>query len=120
MFFSDLLDSFLFAYDWELIVDFLIRVVIATVCGAMVGVERTKRFKEAGIRTHCVVAAASAVFMIISKYAFADMAAVVKSSPRVRAAANAEDKVHPVPWVFFVSTRLDGNNVNVWSSALKK
>ena len=74
MFFDNLLDSFLFDYDWQLIVDFIIRVMVATVCGAMVGVERTKRFKEAGIRTHCVVAAASAVFMIISKYAFADMA----------------------------------------------
>ena len=52
---------------------FLIRVLVATLCGGAIGFERTKRLKEAGIRTHCLVACASALFMIISKYAFADL-----------------------------------------------
>ena len=43
-------------------------------CGALIGFERSKRLKEAGVRTHSVVALASAVFMIVSKYAFIDMA----------------------------------------------
>ena len=37
------------------------------------GFERSKRLKEAGVRTHCVVAISSALFMIVSKYGFADM-----------------------------------------------
>lgn len=72
-FLNRFLDILLFAYEPMVILDFLIRVVVATVCGALLGVERTKRFKEAGIRTHCVVAAASAVFMLLSKYAFTDL-----------------------------------------------
>lgn len=45
--------------------------------GALVGLERTKRQKEAGIRTHCIIACAAAVFMILSKYAFVDPADVL-------------------------------------------
>lgn len=52
---------------------FAIRVVVATLLGGAIGYERTKRLKEAGIRTHCLVSCASALFMIISKYAFADL-----------------------------------------------
>ena len=59
-------------YGWN-IVEWLLRIVVATLCGALIGFERSKRLKEAGVRTHSVVALASAVFMIISKYAFIDM-----------------------------------------------
>ena len=52
---------------------FIIRILVATFCGALVGIERSKRLKEAGVRTHCLVACASAAFMIISKYAFTDL-----------------------------------------------
>lgn len=53
--------------------DFIIRIVLACLCGACIGVERTKRFKEAGIRTHIVVCCTAALVMIISKYAFVDL-----------------------------------------------
>lgn len=53
--------------------DFFIRILVASACGAVIGLERTKRFKEAGIRTHVMVACASALFMILSKYAFVDL-----------------------------------------------
>jgi putative Mg2+ transporter-C (MgtC) family protein len=53
---------------------FMLRIAFATFCGALVGLERTKRSKEAGIRTHTIIAAASALIMIISKYGFADLA----------------------------------------------
>ena len=52
---------------------FLIRVLVATLCGGAVGYERTKRLKEAGIRTHCLVCCASALIMIVSKYALSPM-----------------------------------------------
>lgn len=54
--------------------DFFIRIFVACLCGALIGVERSKRFKGAGIRTHIIVCCASALMMIISKYSFADLA----------------------------------------------
>ena len=53
---------------------YIARLLIASFCGVMIGIERKNRSKEAGIRTHCVVACASALMMIISKYGFSDMA----------------------------------------------
>ena len=56
--------------------EFLIRILISAGLGVLVGLERSKRQKEAGVRTHCIIACTSAVFMIISKYAFLDAAAI--------------------------------------------
>lgn len=53
--------------------DFFLRIISACICGACIGAERSKRFKEAGIRTHIIVCCASALMMIISKYGFADL-----------------------------------------------
>lgn len=52
---------------------YVLRMVIAALCGCVIGLERKNRSKEAGIRTHCVVACASALIMVISKYGFADV-----------------------------------------------
>ena len=52
--------------------EFLIRLLLSAALGALVGLERSKRRKEAGIRTHCIIACTSALFMIVSKYAFLD------------------------------------------------
>ena len=54
-------------------VEFFLRILIAGFCGSFIGLERTRRFKEAGIRTHILVACASALMMIVSKYGFADL-----------------------------------------------
>lgn len=54
---------------WELI----LRIAVAGVCGAIIGLERGIRQKEAGIRTHTIVAIGGALLMIISKYAFSDL-----------------------------------------------
>ena len=56
--------------------EFFIRIVLAAILGALVGLERTKRQKEAGVRTHCIIGCTAAVFMILSKYAFLDLADV--------------------------------------------
>ncbi len=53
--------------------DFIVRILMACLCGACIGFERSKRFKEAGIRTHIIVCCASALIMIVSKYGFADL-----------------------------------------------
>ena len=56
-------------FDFECI----LRILIAAICGSFIGVERKVRLKEAGTRTHLVVAFGSALFMIVSKYGFEDM-----------------------------------------------
>ena len=56
----------------ELLV-YALRIAIACVLGGAIGFERTKRLKEAGIRTHCIIASAAALMMILSKYGFADL-----------------------------------------------
>ena len=53
--------------------ELLLRIVVAAVCGWLVGVERSRRFKDAGVRTHCMVACSAALLMIVSKYGFADL-----------------------------------------------
>lgn len=53
--------------------DYLIRIVVACLCGGLVGLERTKRLKEAGIRTHIIVALGAALIMVVSKYGFSDV-----------------------------------------------
>lgn len=52
---------------------YMFRIVVAAACGAVIGVERSKRQKEAGIRTHLIVAIGSALMMVVSKYAFDDV-----------------------------------------------
>ena len=46
------------------------RIFVAGLLGGMIGFEREIRAKEAGVRTHFIVALGSALFMIISQYAF--------------------------------------------------
>lgn len=60
-------------YFREYFLDWIFRVLIAAACGFVIGFERKTRSKEAGIRTHTIVAMASALMMILSKYAFIDI-----------------------------------------------
>ena len=53
--------------------EFFIRLLLSAALGALVGLERSKRQKEAGVRTHCIIACTSALFMILSKYALMDL-----------------------------------------------
>lgn len=50
----------------------LLRIVVAGLCGILVGYGRQRSNKPSGIKTHMVVAFASAIFMLISKYGFSD------------------------------------------------
>ncbi|WP_055107563.1 MgtC/SapB family protein [Paenibacillus ihumii] len=52
--------------------EMLLRVLIAGICGSIIGFERKSRMKEAGVRTHFVVAVGAALMIIISKYGFQD------------------------------------------------
>jgi putative Mg2+ transporter-C (MgtC) family protein len=48
----------------------VLRLFVATGCGIIIGFERTTRYKEAGIRTHAIVALGAALLMLISKFGF--------------------------------------------------
>ncbi|EKQ08539.1 peptide transport system permease protein [Lacticaseibacillus paracasei] len=50
--------------------ELVIRLVVAALCGFAIGYERKNRFKNAGIRTHMIVALGAALIMIVSKYGF--------------------------------------------------
>lgn len=62
------------SFSTQQYVDFFFRVLVACVCGGVIGYERSIRLKEAGLRTHIIVCCAAAFMMIISKYGFADLA----------------------------------------------
>ena len=53
--------------DWGVVI---IRLLLATFLGAVIGFEREYHAKEAGVRTHLLVALGSCLFMIISVYGF--------------------------------------------------
>jgi putative Mg2+ transporter-C (MgtC) family protein len=53
--------------------EWLLRLVVAGICGFLIGYERKNRLKEAGVRTHIIVALGAALIMIISKYGFMDV-----------------------------------------------
>ncbi len=56
-------------FEFELV----FRIALAGFCGALIGFERMNRLKEAGIKTHTVVALGSALIMVVSKYGFMDI-----------------------------------------------
>ncbi len=70
-----LLENFLANFPVETFVfdlTMLGRILLAALCGFVIGMERKKRGKGAGVRTHIIVALGSALMMVISKYGFFD------------------------------------------------
>jgi putative Mg2+ transporter-C (MgtC) family protein len=53
-------------------VDILLRVGLAAVLGGAIGFERELREREAGLRTHMLVAVGAALFTMVSAYAWTD------------------------------------------------
>ena len=53
--------------------DFVLRLLVAGLLGAAIGIEREYRAKGAGFRTHFLVAIGSALMMIVSMYGFDDV-----------------------------------------------
>ncbi len=60
------------SWEWE----YMLRLAIACLCGACVGFERSRRFKDAGVRTHVMVTLGAALIMVVSKYGFQDIPAL--------------------------------------------
>ena len=53
--------------------EYMLRIAIAALCGGIIGFERSRMRKEAGLRTHIIVAVGAALLMIVSKYGFMDI-----------------------------------------------
>lgn len=56
----------LFRYEW------ILRILASIFFATVIGYERHRSYKEAGVRTHVLVALSTCLLMIISKYGFAD------------------------------------------------
>ena len=52
--------------------EFILRLFIAAMLGGAIGLEREYRAKEAGFRTHFLVALGSGLFMVLSQFGFSD------------------------------------------------
>lgn len=66
-----------FHFDWSMLdegqlkgFDLFMRLLMATVLGGAIGIERERRERAAGFRTHALVCLASALIMIVSTYGF--------------------------------------------------
>ena len=53
--------------------EFILRLFAAALCGGLIGLERGYRAKDAGFRTHFLVALGSGLFMVISQFGFEDV-----------------------------------------------
>ena len=64
------MDQFLsYPQQWHLLAPLLLALVLCT----LIGLERERAAKSAGLRTHTLVGVGSAAFMLISKYGFDDL-----------------------------------------------
>lgn len=54
--------------------EIMLRLLVAGAMGVLIGIEREYRSKEAGYRTHFLVALGSALIMVVSQYGFAPFA----------------------------------------------
>jgi putative Mg2+ transporter-C (MgtC) family protein len=59
--------------QWSLQLHRLPELAVALVLSMAIGLERQFRGKQAGVRTHALVGLGSALFMLVSKYGFADL-----------------------------------------------
>lgn len=66
----------------NMILEITLRLFVALLLGGVIGIEREYRSKEAGFRTHFLVALGSALFCIVSQYGFG---VDLKDSSRVAA-----------------------------------
>ena len=73
---------------WEFFGIVALRLFASLICGAVVGFERKRRSKKAGIRTHCLVCLGAAIFAIVSKFGFIDLLTPQNDADIARVAAN--------------------------------
>lgn len=57
-------------YSWQ---EILFRLMLASVFGALIGLEREQKDRAAGLRTHMMVSLGSALIMMVSAFGFSDV-----------------------------------------------
>jgi putative Mg2+ transporter-C (MgtC) family protein len=67
--------------DLQFQVDISTRLLVATVFGAVIGLEREVHGHQAGRRTHMLVSLGSAVFTVLSMYGFSQVAGAGSTDP---------------------------------------
>ena len=70
-------------------IELIVRLSLAFVLGGMIGLEREYRAKEAGFRTHFLVALGSALFCVVSQFGFGNGVSVQRGGLRERAPRRA-------------------------------
>ena len=75
------------------LVQVIMRLVAAALCGIAIGLERELRAKEAGVRTHFLVCFGSALFMVVSVYGFLSMTdiSLVNATSAINSIGNGQD-----------------------------
>ncbi|MCR5732565.1 MAG: MgtC/SapB family protein [Sphaerochaetaceae bacterium] len=76
---------------------YIMRIIIAAICGGCIGLEREHRLKNAGIRTHILVAMAASLMVIVSKYGFFDV--VIYNSIQLDASRIASSVVQAIGFI---------------------
>ncbi len=106
------------SWEWE----YVLRLAIACLCGACVGFERSRRFKDAGVRTHVMVTLGAALIMLVSKYGFQDIPAL--EMMKVDASRVASNVVTGVGFlgagvIFFKGSTIKGltTAAGIWTTA---
>jgi len=86
----ELLSDYLYATPngGNFFVTCLVRIILAMLCGAVIGYERTRRQKGAGIRTHVIISLGAVAMMLVSKYGFYDQIGIGLNADATRIASN--------------------------------
>lgn len=66
-----------------MVIQEIMRLLVAAALGAIIGFERERGDRAAGLRTHALVCTASALVMLVSAYGFTDMASVYHGAMRL-------------------------------------
>ena len=64
------------SFEFQMV--YVVRLLLASVCGFAIGIERTNRLKDAGMRTHLIVCMGAALMMLVSKYGFFDVSTLTE------------------------------------------
>jgi putative Mg2+ transporter-C (MgtC) family protein len=100
-------------YSWLQYGEFALRFLVACICGATIGFERSMRLKEAGVRTHLIVCCAAALVVIVSKYGFSDLGSETASAlAGVRTADPARIAAQVISGVSFLGAGVIFHNGN--------
>lgn len=92
--------------------EMILRLVIACACGAVVGFEREKNYKDAGLRTHLIVCCSAALMMLVSKYGFSDLYAAGEAVLGTKGADPSRIAAQVISGVSFIGAGVIFHNKN--------